>query len=77
MRVMEPGDVVEELGISDKAGWCGVLELVPCACPREEVVSETCNSIFGAVSLAKISLSANDSECVNTAVAGKRRYGVQ
>jgi len=53
MRATEPGDVVGELGISDKAGWCGVLELVPCACPRKEMVSETCDSIFGAVRLAK------------------------
>jgi hypothetical protein len=59
MRATEPGDVVGELGISDKAGWYGVLELVLCACPGEEMVSETCDSISGAVGLANMCSPAN------------------
>jgi hypothetical protein len=32
-------DAVEELGISNEGSWCGVLELVPCICPREKMAS--------------------------------------
>lgn len=50
MRAPRRIKVVEELGAGDEAGGCGLLELVPGACPGEKVVSEACDAVFRAVS---------------------------
>ena len=49
MREPRRGEVVEELGVRDESGGRGVFEVVPGAGAGEEVVSEACGAVFGAV----------------------------